>query len=46
MAQGVKDYVLSLQQLGHCCGVASKPGLGTSTCHGEAKNNNYNIFKN
>ena len=34
VAQGVKDLVLSLLWLSHCCGVGSIPGQGTSACHG------------
>ena len=32
MVQLVKDLVLSLQRLGHCCGRDLFPGLGTSIC--------------
>ena len=37
MAQRVKGLALSLQQVGHCCGVDSIPGLGTSTCLPQAQ---------
>ena len=33
MAQQVRDLVLSLQGLGHCCGVGLIPGPGTASCH-------------
>ena len=32
MAQQVKDSVLSLLWLGHCCGMGSMPGQRISSC--------------
>ena len=37
VAQWVKDLVLSLQWLGHCCGMGLIPGLGTSMCQGDGQ---------
>lgn len=39
MMQCVKDPVLSLLGLGHCCGVGFTLGLGSSTCHRHSQKN-------
>ena len=32
-AQWVKDWRCHCSQLGHCCGMGSIPGPGSSACH-------------
>ena len=39
MVQAVKYPALSLHCPGHCCGMGSIPGPGTSTCHKKIKKN-------